>query len=276
MNMDTVDIIFLGSNSSNFIHYVINIKSIIDDYIKYANQMNLVFYFKNINNNLTRPPDKQFNYDKIMIKYTGNNNKDFLLDFGKINTIIGKNGCGKTSMVLSLLGLNNITNWSLYGISSDMSNWKKIDHIGARDIITIVFQEPYLFDRTVLDNIVYGTNATLDDVYIIAHKINLYRWVKLNYNRQIGKNGDNLSGGEKKKIQLMNALLQNKNIFIFDEPTNNLDTDTREWYIKLIKEMAKSGKMIILITHDDFLINSSDLLIELNNTRDIMPFSLKK
>jgi len=252
--MDLLDLMFLAGNSINFTSSIINLKSIYDDYSKHYEQLKLVSDFITIEHE-----------DTNLIKYKPNINKikinDIILEKQKLNTIIGKNGCGKTTMIYSLLNLNDFKNYTISyenNSSFEIMNYPK-DHI------CFVFQDPYLFDKSVEYNITYGV-STIDHFKItkLSEEIGLKEWYMLNHNKSVGFGGDKISGGEKKKIQLMNALLQDKDIYIFDEPTNNLDNNTKKWYLEQIKKMSHE-KLIIVISHDDFIINNSDLIIDFMN-----------
>ena len=83
-----------------------------------------------------------------------------------------------------------------------------------------------------------------------------------NMEARTGENGVMLSGGEKKKIQIINALLMDRPITIFDEPTNNLDVDTVDWYMNVLKYLIRQNKLVIIISHDKRLINKNSEIIE--------------
>jgi len=285
-----IDLIFLGSNSNFFIYYIINIKYTYDDYIKHLKQMSFIFdlyennmidgnindgnindgnindgniNYANINDSRSYETQNDKYNDKYKIIY--NNTKNFVLDHSerKLISITGKNGCGKTSMMYSILGLNDLTMWSLKGYNKQLDEWKLINYLEARELICMVFQEPLLFDSTVMYNIKHGNNADDRKVFNLSKQIGIDKWLELSKNRNIGYNGEFISGGEKKKIQLMNAFLSNKTIYVFDEPTNNLDKETRDWYINQINNF-KNEKLILIITHDNELIRISDMVVEIN------------
>ncbi|AYV76461.1 MAG: ABC transporter [Terrestrivirus sp.] len=276
-----IDLIFLGTNSNNFIYYTINLKNIWDDYKKHHHQMKIIFDLNNEKNkiestSMTSMTSMNENnlkeIQKLKIIYENNivpaNGHEFIVERHKITSIIGKNGSGKTSLVYSLLGMNDLKCWNLEYKGIDSDEWIKMNCLKTRENVSMIYQDSQLFDKSVMYNILYGTKSNENDVIKLSEKMGIRDWVITNSGRKIGMSGESISGGEKKKIQLLNALLQDKDIYIFDEPTNNLDDVTKKWYITQIKEMAKQGKIIIVITHDEILIKQTDLIIELNKIRD--------
>lgn len=265
--MKPIDLFFLGSSSEYFINNVINLRSFYSDYKKYNNEIHSILRF----NKLTVYDFEKSYVSKIQkyskLKFIYKNTKYFTIEQGKITLLTGRNGCGKTSMINSLLGLTTFdTKWKLQGsfntdLNSTDDNWEDIDYIAARKLVSFVTQEPYMFNKTIIENILYGTNATMDDVHRMMKKTGI---TIDDTQKIIEKNGENVSGGEKKKIQLLNTILSNKYVYIFDEPTNNLDSITYDLFVNFIKQISlEKDKLIIVISHDDALIDIADVNIEL-------------
>ena len=84
----------------------------------------------------------------------------------------------------------------------------------------------------------------------------------------IGLGGINLSGGQKQKINIIRTILKESEFIIFDEPTNNLDSESIKLFIQELEKIKKE-RTILLITHDELLVNISDVILELNANKII-------
>lgn len=175
--------------------------------------------------------------------------EDIDLDFapGAVHVILGPNGAGKTTL-LRLVGLlDGPTGGEIRYDGVLSGSLKSQDLTALRRRIGFVFQSPRLLTATVFQNLVYGLRLRkkkidpgqcremLDRVGL-AHKVDTA--------------ADKLSGGEKQRLQLGRVLLLQPELFLLDEPTANLDpVSTRKIEI-LIQEIAKTGKTVILSTHN--------------------------
>ena len=86
--------------------------------------------------------------------------------------------------------------------------------------------------------------------------------------KEIGIGGQKLSGGQKQIISIFRTLKENKNIILLDEPTSDLDPDTRNLIYKLLLSIKSFNKTIIIVTHDLELINLGDEIIDLSHKRN--------
>lgn len=107
--------------------------------------------------------------------------------------------------------------------------------------ISYIHQKPVLFeDMTVVDNLKYFTNLTDDAIKKALINVKLFGKCKIK--------AKNLSGGEKQKICILRALLQNKDIVICDEPTGNINASAAIEIINYLKNLSKS-KLVIVVSH---------------------------
>jgi ABC-type multidrug transport system fused ATPase/permease subunit len=201
---------------------------------------------------------------------------DFNCSFkgNKINLLLGPNGSGKSTIVKLLLRLYELTNVTNINEQTDVSNQilfggidiKKMNLKNLRKKIFLVTNEPRLFDGTVMYNIKYGNEHIADSKVIeLCDVIYSRDWMLLNRNKIVGFKGKNLSGSEKKKVQLINALCRDAEVLIFDEPTNTLDSRGIEWFNQFVKLLRdKYNKTIIIITHDLRLKEISDNLVDIS------------
>ena len=134
--------------------------------------------------------------------------------------------------------------------------------------MTYVNQNSKLFDKTVIDNMLYGCmdantcTAYLNEI-IKYPKINeLYKNVDIQ-NHSSGPLGENLSGGQRQIVNIIGGLINPSKILILDEPTNALDPDLKAELIQLISDFKQYKKCIIIITHDRSVHQIFDEIVHL-------------
>ncbi len=164
-----------------------------------------------------------------------------------INVVIGPNGAGKTSLLRIIGNLDYPTSGYVYydGVSLFKLSFK--DKLKLRRKIGFVFQNPVLLGGTVYQNILYGLKfrgckINKEEVEKVIMQVGLLD--------KINHNAENLSGGEKQRLQLARVLILNPDLFIFDEPTSNLDPISTKTIENIILQLCKSKKNIILSTHN--------------------------
>lgn len=187
----------------------------------------------------------------------------FELNKGDRVLVQGENGCGKTTLIKLLLGLYEPTSGTirLNGIDS-----KSLNRESLREHIGIVSQSIFLFRGTVLDNILYGQNTkSRQDVETLVKSLRLGGYIARLANgldTEISQNSAGVSGGQAQIIAFLRALLSNKEIIILDEPVSNVDAETRDIILQLLKERLFGG-ILIVISHQtegmDFLRKSITL-----------------
>ena len=186
------------------------------------------------------------------------------LEKGNIYSLIGANGTGKSTLVDLILGLLERNSGSILYNNTDIS---ELDMYKTRkELISTVQQEPYLSVDTIYNNLTYNLKEIDNEIlYELLNKFNLLN--KINsfpdkFETIVNDNIKNLSGGERQKIAIINAVLSNSDILILDEPTSALDSSS----INMLKEILitiKSEKIIIIISHDEDFYKISDTIISL-------------
>ncbi|ARF09641.1 ABC transporter [Indivirus ILV1] len=211
------------------------------------------------------------NFNNVTFSYDSSINviNNFTCDFkgNKINLLLGPNGSGKSTIVKLLLRLYELKE-NDDNTNAILFNNINVNNINLKDLrnkIFLVTNEPRLFDGTVMYNIKYGNEHIPDSrVVELCDVIYSRDWLLINKNKQVGFKGKNLSGSEKKKVQLINALCRDAEVLIFDEPTNTLDSTGIEWFNQFAKLLRdKYNKTIIIITHDLRLKDLSDNLVDI-------------
>ena len=174
--------------------------------------------------------------------------------------VIGKSGSGKSTLIKLLLGFYNIESGV---IKIDGHNIDDLDVNVLRSSISYVNQNTTLFKDTAITNIKYGTTATNKDVEDAISQYELWDIFNSLENKlqtNVGVLGNNLSGGQKQIIIILRALLnKNSHILLMDEPTSAVDIDHKKIIMNLIKKIKT--KTIILITHDENIMNDVDKVI---------------
>ena len=178
--------------------------------------------------------------------------------------IIGKSGSGKSTLMKLLMGFYKVTKGE---ILIDNININDFSLSYLRKSISYVNQNTSLFTNTILYNIQYGNDANKDVVEKIIKELGIwefFKYVDYDLNKSVGTNGSNMSGGQKQVILILRALLnKNSKMIVMDEPTSALDEKNKKIFLDILKNIK--NKTIIIITHDDTLIEFVDKVIYLQN-----------
>ena len=145
----------------------------------------------------------------------------------------------------------------------DGRDLKNVQRASLRSQIGMVLQEPFLFNGTIRENIAYGKlNATEDDIINAAMMGNAHDFVcgfPDAYDTRIGERGVRLSGGEKQRISIARAILNDPRILILDEATSSVDTET-EMLIQKALEILMAGRTTFAIAHRLSTVRRADSL----------------
>jgi ABC-type multidrug transport system fused ATPase/permease subunit len=175
--------------------------------------------------------------------------------------IYGKSGSGKSTLIKLLLGFYELDSGS---ITINGVNIKDIEIEELRKNISVVNQNIKLFDKTIFENMIYGSNddnISEEDIEQIIGNPNIFGNVTNGLNAEVGTSGSKLSGGQKQITSIVRSLLKNTPILILDEPTSALDHATKKTILNIIKKLK--GKTVIIITHDKDILPYIDKSYEL-------------
>ena len=160
--------------------------------------------------------------------------------------VIGRIGCGKTTLLRLLMGLYSPTGGV---IKLDGIDTRQLDPNDLRAMIGCVEQQPTLFSGSIRDNIASGTPYASDDQILkaaeMAGVLEFTATHPEGLNRQTGENGRMLSGGQRQCVALARALLRDPKILIFDEPTSALDQDSERRLIARLAHLAPDKTIIV-------------------------------
>ena len=200
------------------------------------------------------------------------NEKDILNDIsieivpGEICTIIGPNGSGKSTLlnILSLIDRPSSGSITIEDNIINFNNSNKNDLLRAKKIGIIYQQDNLLPDFTALENIYLASLADGNDkeTSISKSKVLLKKVGLIN---RLNHYPSQLSGGEKQRIAIARALINNPQIILADEPTGSLDLETAKDIFELLKKQINTNRLIIFATHNRFFANKSDCLLEIVN-----------
>jgi ATP-binding cassette subfamily B protein len=205
-------------------------------------------------------------FDNVTFEYeTGSpvlKNVSFTAKPGQVVALMGSTGSGKTSVV------NLLTRFYDYGrgqITLDGIDLRDYPRDFLRRNIGIVEQEPFLFSRSIRENITYGVGREVsDDEVIRAAKAAAIHHViegfADSYNSMVGERGMTLSGGQKQRLAIARTLLKDPRILIMDDATSSVDTETEAGIRMALKELLP-GRTAFIIAHRVQTVMSADLIL---------------
>ena len=179
--------------------------------------------------------------------------------------ITGLSGKGKSTIMKILLKMHSLKEGS---ILIDGVNINELSPDYIRKNITYVSQNGKLFDRVVLENIMYGClhpetcSEELQTVLKTPKIRDLFKNMDIE-NKRSGNLGENLSGGQRQVVNIIGGLINPSKILILDEPTNALDAALKWEVVRLIQDYSKKKNAIMIITHDKELIPIFDVVVKL-------------
>ena len=185
---------------------------------------------------------------------------------GKFYAIMGRSGSGKSTLVniLGLLDDFDDGDYYLNDINVKQLNDKTKSKIRGLNI-GFVFQSFYLNKNlTAYENIILPTyiNDKMDDTERKSRALNIMKKLEIIDRRE--HKPSSLSGGEQQRVAIARALINNPDIIIADEPTGNLDSSNELEVLKILKEISKQGKIVIVVSHNPIIKNYADILYKIN------------
>ena len=168
---------------------------------------------------------------------------------GNIYGFIGRSGCGKSTLVKMLLGLYIPAEGS---IQIDGKPIQSISLSSLRERIGFVAQDSLFYQGTIIENLRMGRGTKEDKVVELSKLLDIYDDVmKLpeQWNTSLNSGASNLSGGQKKRLDVLRALLRESDVLIFDESTASIDLERRKKLFDILQKEKKS-KIIVCITHN--------------------------
>jgi ABC-type multidrug transport system fused ATPase/permease subunit len=188
------------------------------------------------------------------------NGFNLLVEQGTKLGLLGANGSGKTLLLKMLAGIINFDGDIFIGDQ----NLKQITHQSIAEHIVYISQHPKLFNKSIIYNLGYGSDFSHDEIKQKLKDFGLLDFFNTfpdKLNTVVGKEGSLLAGGHKQLILLIRAIIQNKSIFLLDDPSSGLDQKNKNIFMDLIKNIK--NKTIIVATHDKQLFSLFDKTIDI-------------
>ena len=188
--------------------------------------------------------------------------EDINLSFesNSINAVCGKSGSGKTTLVEMISGFAKPTMGSIK-INGDFL--ENLNVFSVRSKIAYCSQETFLFSGSIYDNLAFvKPNVSRDEALRALEFADADKVIKKMANgidSDIGEFGNILSGGERQKIGIARAILMKPDIYIFDETTSSIDTNSENKIFENIKALSKTS-VVIFITHNHSILNFADTI----------------
>lgn len=191
----------------------------------------------------------------------------FKVKKGQTVAILGPTGSGKSSLVHLLLRLYDYQGGS---ITIGGVELKRINKKWLRQHIGIVLQEPFLFSRTIKENIALGNSrageAEILEAIRVAALDDVIQQFEKGYDTLVGERGVTLSGGQKQRVAIARALVRDSSILIFDDSLSAVDTETDAQIRRALKERRK-GVTTFIISHRITTLAEADLILVLDQGR---------
>ena len=189
--------------------------------------------------------DVTFSYDgkRDVLKHAS-------MNFGSTGmcAIVGESGSGKSTVVNLLLGAYHPQQGSILVGNKPLETLSRESYYSH---ISVVSYNTYIFNETIRQNFMLAKdNVTDEEIYSALKKVNLYDFIIDNggLDKVITEDAANISGGQKQRLALAINLVANKDIYIFDEATSNIDIESEAIIMNNIKELSKE-KSVIVISH---------------------------
>ena len=216
---------------------------------KHLNNIVGNFEFKNVS----------FSYDNVNNVL---NNLDLKIEENKTYGIVGKSGEGKTTMFNLLCKLYDNQEGSILLDGIDI---KELDEESIRGNITIITQNPYIFNLSIKDNLKLVKNDITDEeIKEACHLACLDDFINnlpQGYETVVGEGGVNLSGGQRQRLAIARALVQKTKIILFDEATSALDNETQSQIQKAIDNLKDKYTIVIIAHRLSTIVNCDNIMI---------------
>lgn len=229
---------------------------------------------------LVNPKQVDIKLQDVLYYHSGNEDKPIYKDLNfrvppnQKLAIMGSIGSGKSTFAKIITKLQTHQGGDVF-INGISINDIEVDEL--RNSIVYIPQHPKLFNRTLWENISYGlptkgpNKITKEAIYNFLKQMELNELeqvFKERMDKEVGKQGSKLSGGQRQMVWLIRAILRNCPVIILDEPTASLDPNSKKQVHKMIKILGKN-RTLMLITHDEDLLDGMDRLVRFDKGKII-------
>ena len=195
--------------------------------------------------------------DSVILK-----NINLKIEKGKTVAFVGSSGAGKSTLADLIPRFHDVTTGELL---IDGVNIKEYSLTSVRSLISIVTQEPILFNDTIANNIALGKENANEEQIVQAAKIaNAHQFItkkENGYQENTGDRGSKLSGGERQRLTIARAVLKNPPILILDEATSSLDTESERLVQDAINNMMQNRTSIVIAHRLSTIRNADEIIV---------------
>ena len=200
----------------------------------------------------------QFAYEDAVIL----DNIDLTIEKGKTIALVGSSGAGKSTLADLVPRFHDVTGGE---VLIDGVNIKEYSLQSVRSLMSIVTQEPILFNDTIANNISLGKpGATEDEIMQAAKVANAHNFIthkEIGYATNIGDRGSKLSGGERQRLTIARAVIKNPPILILDEATSSLDTESERLVQDAINNMMQNRTSIVIAHRLSTIRHANEIIV---------------
>ena len=200
--------------------------------------------------------DVHFSYEKDREILKG---IDLALPSGTFVSIVGVSGCGKSTIAGILTGRNRHYSGAVTIAGMEL---REISEASLQQKITLVRHNSYLFTGTVAENLRMAKPTASDaELKAVLEKVNLLGFLEEQegLSTKLAEGGSNLSGGQRQRLAIARALLHDTPVYLFDEAASNIDAESEELIMEVVRELAKD-RTVLLISHRLFNVIPSDCI----------------
>ena len=205
---------------------------------------------------------------------------NFKIEENQMVALVGKSGEGKSTIVDLIMKNYDINKGNISIGGHDIN---ALAESVIRENISIVSQEPYIFNLTIKDNIrLVKPKASDEEIIEVCKKAQIHDFIisrEDGYDTYIGENGMTLSGGQKQRLAIARALIKKSKIILLDEATSSLDNESQEKIKMIIKDLSKDHTVIIvahrlstIIDADKILVFHNHKIIEQGTHQELMKY----
>ncbi len=220
-----------------------------------------IWGIKNVDDYYIQLNDVTFNYDSSRDVL-----KNISISIPKVGftSIVGESGCGKSTIINMILGAIRPIKGNVYVGDIPLEELSR-EHYYSH--LALVSYNTYIFNQSIRDNFKLANNRVTDDqIFDALKKVNLYDFILENggLDKIISEDAQNISGGQRQRLALAIALTSNKDIYLFDEATSNIDIESEQIILSNIQQLSKT-KSVVLISHRLENVVNSDVIYYMEN-----------
>ena len=201
---------------------------------------------------------------KIIKKTTILDHIDLKLEKNRIYGFVGRNGSGKTMLFKILTGLAQPSSGEIRINQIPLTDIKERDLMQS---VTLIRHNSYLFKGTVRDNLLMGNpDASESQMKEALEKVRLLDFLdgQKGLDTELDEQGNNFSGGQRQRLAIARALLHNTPMYILDEAASNIDVESEDQIMEVVRELAKT-KTVLFISHRLANVTASDCIYMMEN-----------